>query len=55
MTAALQLAVIAVIVSAVCVVLLAAAQREVTKLQERADGWRRIAIQFAADLRGGGY
>lgn len=53
MTPAVQLAVIALIVCGVCVVLLVAAQRQITKLRERADGWRRIAIQFAAELGGG--
>lgn len=34
---------------AVCVTLLVAAQRQITKLRERADGWRDIAIEIAAD------
>ncbi|MEE3753423.1 hypothetical protein [Mycobacterium intracellulare] len=53
MTPAVQLAVIALIACAVCVALLVAAQRQITKLRERADGWRDIAIQFAAELGGG--
>ncbi|WP_293036315.1 hypothetical protein [Mycobacterium sp.] len=53
MTPSTQLAVIALIACAVCVALLVAAQRHITKLQERADGWRGIAIQLAAELRGG--
>lgn len=53
MTPAVQLAVIALIACAVCAILLVAAQRQVTKLRERADGWRNIAIQFAAELGGG--
>ncbi|ASL09155.1 hypothetical protein LFT51_12725 [Mycobacterium intracellulare subsp. chimaera] len=55
MTPAAQLAVITLIACAILVALLVAAQRQITKLRERADGWRDIAIQFAADLRGGGY
>ncbi|AGP62907.1 hypothetical protein OEM_13720 [Mycobacterium intracellulare subsp. yongonense 05-1390] len=54
MAPAVQLAVIAIIACAVCVILLVAAQRQITKLREQADGWRDIAIQFAAEL-GGGY
>jgi hypothetical protein len=53
MTPAVQLAVIALIAFAVCAALLVAAHRQITKLRERADGWRDIAIQLAADLRGG--
>lgn len=53
MTPAVQLAVIALIACAVCVILLVAAQRQITMLRERADGWRRIAINLAAELGGG--
>lgn len=52
MTPAVQLAVIALIACAVCAILLVAAQRQITQLRERADGWRDIAIQFAAELGG---
>jgi hypothetical protein len=37
----------------VCALVLVAAGQHITNLRDRADGWRRIALELAAELRGG--